>query len=328
MVDRQVLIAFEQNQQPTLQLQGSTLQLSDLKLNDTAGQALAGWNKLSIEVGDTRPLQQQVRLASATLQQPFGYLHRRADGGFLPAPVAVKDGVQEAVATAPSAVAADKSENIAAKAEWKLAIDRFNVESGWANWRDDVGQVGAALRVDQFTLHAQNLAWPMDGGARWQLAAQLQGEDRAARGMVHSRGQGGVESGQASVVVDKFDAQAVHAYARQWLQLPIEGLASLSAGVAWQGGRVHAVINQAARPGDGRAITGQLQQVLNRFVHSESGLPMRLIHMGDIPADKAVREAVMRRQLLIQASPGCAASLAIAQLANRIKTMVTPVQQA
>lgn len=85
------------------------------------------------------------------------------------------------------------------------------------------------------------------------------------------------------------------------------------------------VINQAARPGDGRAITGQLQQVLNRFVHSESGLPMRLIHMGDIPADKSVREAVMRRQLLIQSSPGCPASLAVAQLANRIKTMVLPV---
>ena len=88
------------------------------------------------------------------------------------------------------------------------------------------------------------------------------------------------------------------------------------------------IINQAARPGDGRAITGQLQQVLNRFVNSESGLPMRLIHMGDIPADKAVREAVMRRQLLIQASPGCAASLAIAQLANRIKSMVVPAQPA
>lgn len=88
------------------------------------------------------------------------------------------------------------------------------------------------------------------------------------------------------------------------------------------------VINQAARPGDGRAITGQLQQVLNRFVNSDSGLPMRLIHMGDIPADKAVREAVMRRQLLIQSSPGCAASLAIAQLANRIKTMVMPTPSA
>ena len=87
------------------------------------------------------------------------------------------------------------------------------------------------------------------------------------------------------------------------------------------------VINQAARPGDGRAITGQLQQVLNRFVNTESGLPMRLIHMGDIPADKAVRESVMRRQLLLQAMPGCAASLAIAQLANRVKTMLQPKQE-
>lgn len=84
------------------------------------------------------------------------------------------------------------------------------------------------------------------------------------------------------------------------------------------------VINQSARPGDGRAITGQLQQVLNRFVGSDSGLPMRLIHMGDIPADKTVREAVMRRQLLIQAAPACAAALAIGQLAHRIKAMVTP----
>ena len=88
------------------------------------------------------------------------------------------------------------------------------------------------------------------------------------------------------------------------------------------------IINQAARPGDGRAITGQLQQVLNRFVHSESGLPMRLIHMGDIPADKAVRDAVMRRQLLMLTSPGCAAALAMAQLAHRVKTMVTPTQRA
>lgn len=86
------------------------------------------------------------------------------------------------------------------------------------------------------------------------------------------------------------------------------------------------VINQASRPGDGRAITGQLQQVLNRFVNSDSGLPMRLIHMGDIPADPAVREAVMRRQLLTQSSPGCAAALAMAQLAHRVKSMVTPTK--
>ena len=88
---------------------------------------------------------------------------------------------------------------------------------------------------------------------------------------------------------------------------------------------VRMVINQAARPGDGRAITSQLQQVLDRFVTTDSGRAMRLIHMGDIPADPSVRDAVMRRQLLLLQTPGCPAALAIAQLANKIEsTLLTP----
>ena len=79
------------------------------------------------------------------------------------------------------------------------------------------------------------------------------------------------------------------------------------------------VVNQAARAGDGRAITSQLQQVLNRSVTTDSGRPVRLLHLGDIPADNAVREAVMRRQLLLQGAPGSPASLAVAQLANKIQ---------
>ena len=79
------------------------------------------------------------------------------------------------------------------------------------------------------------------------------------------------------------------------------------------------VVNQAARAGDGRAITSQLQQVLNHFVTTDSGRPVRLLHLGDIPADNAVREAVMRRQLLLQGAPGSPASLAVAQLANKIQ---------
>jgi len=82
---------------------------------------------------------------------------------------------------------------------------------------------------------------------------------------------------------------------------------------------VRMVINQTARPGDGRAITGQLQQVLERFVTTATGRALRLIHMGDIPADPAVRDAVMRRQLLLLQLPGCPAALAIAQLAGKIE---------
>lgn len=85
---------------------------------------------------------------------------------------------------------------------------------------------------------------------------------------------------------------------------------------------IRMVINQTARLGDGRAITTQLQQVLDRFVKSEAERPLRLIHMGDIPADPSVRQAVMRRQLLMQSTPGCPAALAISQLATKLEETI------
>jgi flagellar biosynthesis protein FlhG len=85
---------------------------------------------------------------------------------------------------------------------------------------------------------------------------------------------------------------------------------------------VRMVINQTARIGDGRAITVQLQQVLDRFVVTEPGRPIKLIHMGDIPADNAVRQAIMRRQLLLQATPSCPAAMAISQLALKLEESV------
>jgi flagellar biosynthesis protein FlhG len=85
---------------------------------------------------------------------------------------------------------------------------------------------------------------------------------------------------------------------------------------------IRMVINQTARLGDGRAITTQLQQVLDRFVKSEPERPLRLIHMGDIPADPSVRQAVMRRQLLLQSTPGCPAALAISQIATKLEEAI------
>lgn len=93
--------------------------------------------------------------------------------------------------------------------------------------------------------------------------------------------------------------------------------------------RIHMIVNQTARPGDGRAITLQLQQVVGRFVVPDgaggatgadnAGEAGRLIHLGDIPSDPSVRQAVMRRQLLMQAMPGCPAALAMVQVAGRLQ---------
>ena len=87
---------------------------------------------------------------------------------------------------------------------------------------------------------------------------------------------------------------------------------------------VRMVINQTARLGDGRAITVQLQQVLDRFVATDPTRPIKLVHMGDIPADQAVRQAVMRRQLLTLSMPGSPAAMAIGQLAQKVQDTVVP----
>lgn len=101
--------------------------------------------------------------------------------------------------------------------------------------------------------------------------------------------------------------------------------------------QVRLIVNQAVRPGDGKNITAQLQQVLNRFMvqakpapaapgtPAAPGRPIRLIHMGDIPADQAVKDAVMRRQLLMLHAPGSPAAIALGLIAGRLQdTVIMP----
>jgi len=86
-----------------------------------------------------------------------------------------------------------------------------------------------------------------------------------------------------------------------------------------QGRRAMSVlVNQARRPGEGRAVRQQLQTVVDRYVNPTLDSPVRLDLLGEVPADGAVRDAVLKRQLLLQSMPGAPASVAIAALAARM----------
>jgi flagellar biosynthesis protein FlhG len=81
---------------------------------------------------------------------------------------------------------------------------------------------------------------------------------------------------------------------------------------------IRLVVNQATRLGEGRAIRTQLQQVIDRFVNTGIDVPVKLDLVGEVPADPAVREAVQRRQLLLETMPGCAAAIAIGVVADKL----------
>jgi len=82
--------------------------------------------------------------------------------------------------------------------------------------------------------------------------------------------------------------------------------------------RIRLVVNQAHHAGEGRAIRGQLQQVADRYVSNGTDVPLKLELLGDVPADPAVREAVQKRQLLLETYPGASAAQAIMVIAGRL----------
>ena len=78
------------------------------------------------------------------------------------------------------------------------------------------------------------------------------------------------------------------------------------------------LVNQVRRAGEGRSVHAQLQQVLDRYVVPTLGERLRLELLGEVPVDSAVRDAVQRRELLLQAMPGAAASQALVGVATRL----------
>lgn len=78
------------------------------------------------------------------------------------------------------------------------------------------------------------------------------------------------------------------------------------------------LVNQVNRPGEGKIIRGQLQQVVDRYVSPGLGLPVKLELVGEVPLDSSVREAVQRRQLLLDAFPGSLAARAVGLVAQKI----------
>lgn len=78
------------------------------------------------------------------------------------------------------------------------------------------------------------------------------------------------------------------------------------------------LVNQVQRAGEGRAVAAQLQQVVDRFVSPGLAAPVRLLPLGEVPLDTAVRESVQRRQLLMDALPGSPAAVALGAAAARL----------
>ncbi|MEO7150858.1 MAG: MinD/ParA family protein [Burkholderiaceae bacterium] len=84
---------------------------------------------------------------------------------------------------------------------------------------------------------------------------------------------------------------------------------------------VRVVVNQTSVAGEGKAVRGQLQRVVDRFVTPQlatGSAPVRLDLVGEVPTDPTVRESVKKRRLLLELAPGSAAARALHLIAQRL----------
>ena len=82
--------------------------------------------------------------------------------------------------------------------------------------------------------------------------------------------------------------------------------------------RVQLVVNQVRKPGEGRSVRAQLQQVVDRYVNPHLSSPVRIDLLGEVPADAAVRDSIVRRKLLMESQPGSPAAVALVAAAARL----------
>ncbi len=83
--------------------------------------------------------------------------------------------------------------------------------------------------------------------------------------------------------------------------------------------RLRMVVNQTRKLGEGRAVRGQLQQVVDRFVNPGLSSPVQLELLGEIPSDPAVRDAVQARRLLLKPGPATVRAFVLKNISIALK---------
>jgi flagellar biosynthesis protein FlhG len=81
----------------------------------------------------------------------------------------------------------------------------------------------------------------------------------------------------------------------------------------------HVVTNRVSSEADGQALFARFERVVEQF------LPVHLEHLGAIPEDRYLRDAVFVRRCCVEAFPSAPASGAFARLARRLAARDVPM---
>jgi uncharacterized protein involved in outer membrane biogenesis len=181
LVNAEVKVAFEQTSRPTVKLTG-VVEARDVKLADRAGLDLLSFGALKVSLQDVRPLEQVVKLSMVELAAPRVLIARDKAGrlnlDFAADPTGAikKEANYVGNTRANTGFDAKKPANPDVKpAPWQLDVAALAVRNGLITWRDDTPAPQALVTLNDVTLDARAITYPIDQPIQFSGTVAIQG---------------------------------------------------------------------------------------------------------------------------------------------------------
>lgn len=125
-------------------------------------EPLLAWRDLQLDMQDVQPLRRMVKLSALRLDAPELSLKRRADGRLALPGAEGRPGPSGKVNSTASQ-----------DAPWHLELNQFDLIEGRVVWKDEAVRPSAQLTLQQLSLSAKQLAWPLRGESLVQLRTDM-----------------------------------------------------------------------------------------------------------------------------------------------------------
>ena len=231
VLDADLKLVFEQQERVALSLTGR-VSAREVSLVDKGGAPVLAFPSLTVELADLKPLEHKVHLSAVDWQGPELALQRNAQGRLTLLSSATQPG--------PEAAAQRQASTDAASPPWALELDALKIRSGKLAWQDNSPRVAARVQLEDLSLDAAGLSWPMHQAARFSggvsvaAPAASAGKGPSAAGRLQFEGQGTDQAASVSVRLDGLPLDLANPYLQSVLTPTLRGRLSLVAGIGWR----------------------------------------------------------------------------------------------
>jgi len=224
-LDADLNINFERAQTGSLRITGS-IGAHGIKLADSKGRDLLGFDALRIGLADVRPLDGVVHLDEVSVAEPRVVVARDAAGQLNLVATDHRTGAERPGPASPQPEEVPAGKPVGQPA-WRIAIDKVALSGGEVGWRDQTTAPAAAIDVKKLDFEARGVTWPMEKPASFSGSSSVSGAP------LKFSGEATDKVAQVRTELEALPLSIAAPYLAQSLEPTLDGKLSGQVDVAW-----------------------------------------------------------------------------------------------